>query len=1059
MRNFFCDFETYYDKDYSLSKMPTEQYIMDDRFEAIMMSYSTGGDVFVAIGEERIKKVLAEQDWANTMVISHNTNFDGLILRHRFGVKAARYADTMAMARTTGAHIFGGASLDAVAKVLHQAGVKIPFKGNAVHNNSYKHLYRHSPTNQYYMRETPLKDGRDPETLAVLKKCSDDFSEYVVYCRTDTLICMKAYEYFRPLITNDEMMFADMMIKCMVDPIFYLDEKMLEEELVRLEERNKIELQACADKYFGGSVQKTLTTFRSAKQFSEMLRSLGGVTQSEADEMTEEPLFIIPTKINDSGKESFTFGKTSLEFLELAEGDIPEVSELCKLKLECTSSIEKSRTQRFLDLARLRDMNGNPLPFSMPYIVNQAGTLRLSGGDGINIQNLPSGRKKGQSKALRKSIMSPQGYSIVVSDSSQVECIWGECLVLTDKGTKKIRDVSTSDLVYDGVKYVSHNGVIYKGEKDVIEYNGIIGTPEHIVYDTAGQPISLDYAASTKAEIQSAGTEWEALWGLGSTEQTHTANDKENKVMVQMQMWYREISGSSGFEEWFVDKMQKLRIRPQQVLPLLTEKSFKAATGEVQRNGGACESEQIYEQDVQECGEQVQILRRFHKIRMGNAPDERLRRDGAGPNRHQRSLRKREHSVCNEGAERTNEKMQPYSGVQRGGPVGGFATEKICTKYMSRRSSEVNQAGENSRVYNKLCKELQEDLCSCTRGEDDKDGLHTQVRGSQYRISSSNENDKPRRYTKLGNPIVGTVKVYDIVNCGDKFRFCCNGLIVSNCRTLAYASNESWLLEAFAKGRDPYSIMASFIYGGNPDEIKKQAKAGVQPFYNQRQVGKTAILSSGYGSGAAAFKAMLKVQSGLDFTLEECQDIVKTYRTNNREIANFWNKCSKVLDLMIAGQSGYFGGPNNDLFFYDGNHKVHGVTMPSVRLPDGNWLRYYKLERKMREYPDGSQKMNYCYWGVKERKAQIVWIYGSKFAENLIQALAFALMKQQALLINKWSPIRLNTHDECGICVPTDYAQAGLDYMLACMKWTPQWAAGLPLDAEGDFALRYGECK
>lgn len=700
MRNFFCDFETYYDKDYSLSKMPTEQYIMDDRFEAIMMSYSTGGDVFVAIGEERIKKVLAEQDWANTMVISHNTNFDGLILRHRFGVKAARYADTMAMARTTGAHIFGGASLDAVAKVLHQAGVKIPFKGNAVHNNSYKHLYRHSPTNQYYMRETPLKDGRDPETLAVLKKCSDDFSEYVVYCRTDTLICMKAYEYFRPLITNDEMMFADMMIKCMVDPIFYLDEKMLEEELVRLEERNKIELQACADKYFGGSVQKTLTTFRSAKQFSEMLRSLGGVTQSEADEMTEEPLFIIPTKINDSGKESFTFGKTSLEFLELAEGDIPEVSELCKLKLECTSSIEKSRTEKFLALAKLRDSNGQPVPFSMPYIVNQAGTLRLGAGDSLNVMNLPSGRKKGQSKALRKSIMSPQGYSIIVADASQIEA--------------------------------------------------------------------------------------------------------------------------------------------------------------------------------------------------------RL-----------------------------------------------------------------------------------------------------------------------------------------------------------NC----YASNESWLLEAFAKGRDPYSIMASFIYGGNPDEIKKQAKAGVQPFYNQRQVGKTAILSSGYGSGAAAFKAMLKVQSGLDFTLEECQDIVKTYRTNNREIANFWNKCSKVLDLMIAGQSGYFGGPNNDLFFYDGNHKVHGVTMPSVRLPDGNWLRYYKLERKMREYPDGSQKMNYCYWGVKERKAQTVWIYGSKFAENLIQALAFALMKQQALLINKWSPIRLNTHDEWGICVPTDYAQAGLDYMLACMKWTPQWATGLPLDAEGDFALRYGECK
>ena len=33
------DFETYYDKDYSLSKMTTEEYINDPRFEVIGMGF------------------------------------------------------------------------------------------------------------------------------------------------------------------------------------------------------------------------------------------------------------------------------------------------------------------------------------------------------------------------------------------------------------------------------------------------------------------------------------------------------------------------------------------------------------------------------------------------------------------------------------------------------------------------------------------------------------------------------------------------------------------------------------------------------------------------------------------------------------------------------------------------------------------------------------------------------------------------------------------------------------------------------------------------------------
>lgn len=442
MRQFFCDFETYYDPEYSLSKMPTAQYIMDDRFQAIMMTWSIGGDIFVAVGDENIRKVLAEQDWANTELVSHNTGFDGNILSLRYGVIPARYADTMAMCRNTGAHMFSGASLDAVAKVLQNVGIVVPDKGSEVHNMRYKRLFKHSPSGHWYMRETPI-EGNSPEHLQLLAKCADDFSKYVSYCRTDTLICMKAYHYFKKLITPDEMDFIHIMTSCWCNPIFYLDTNLLNEELVRLENRNKEELQECADRYFGGSTAKALTTFRSAKQFADMLRSMGGVTQSEAEQMMEAPLFIIPTTISErTGKEGWSFGKTSTAFIELCEAGIPEVSDLCRLKLECTSSIEKSRTERFKALSMLRFPDGRPVPFGMPYTVSQAGTHRLGG--------------------------------CVTADT--------KVLVVTEQGVimiKNIVDVLLSDLVWDGEFFCEHEGVAFRGYQEVITHDGITGTKSH----------------------------------------------------------------------------------------------------------------------------------------------------------------------------------------------------------------------------------------------------------------------------------------------------------------------------------------------------------------------------------------------------------------------------------------------------------------------------------------------------------------------------------------------------------------------------------------------------
>ena len=55
--------------------------------------------------------------------------------------------------------------------------------------------------------------------------------------------------------------------------------------------------------------------------------------------------------------------------------------------------------------------------------------------------------------------------------------------------------------------------------------------------------------------------------------------------------------------------------------------------------------------------------------------------------------------------------------------------------------------------------------------------------------------------------------------------------------------------------------------------------------------------------------------------------------------------------------------------------------------------------------------------------------------------------------------VALTVHDEVVAVVPEDQAQRSLDFMIKVMSTPPQWAQGLPVACEGDFALTYGDCK
>ena len=95
---------------------------------------------------------------------------------------------------------------------------------------------------------------------------------------------------------------------------------------------------------------------------------------------------------------------------------------------------------------------------------------------------------------------------------AELACIAEGELVLTDKGLVPIERVTTKHLVWDGSSWVRHEGVIYKGVREVIEYDGLTATADHIVYikgdaATQGKPREIRFgeAASSRAHILQSG--------------------------------------------------------------------------------------------------------------------------------------------------------------------------------------------------------------------------------------------------------------------------------------------------------------------------------------------------------------------------------------------------------------------------------------------------------------------------------------------------------------------------------------------------------------------------
>jgi DNA polymerase len=388
----FVDFETFYDSEYSLRRMSPPEYILDKRYQTLLLTvYDIKWDAPRIVMPEDIPRFLSKYPAEETVCCSHNALFDLSILAWRYNWVAGRLQDTLGMARAL--RSYKRYSLGAVAKELfgHDS------KGDIL----------------------PRVKGLDAAGI----KRAGLWGEFQTYALQDARLCMQIYLTLSKEFPQEERRVMDLVLRAAVQPTLHADVPLLQDNLVDVLQRKERILRECG--YDRAALMSTA-------QFKQTLERLG---------------VEIEHKTSPTGKWIPQFSKSDPFMSKLLEYDRSpdddtnyQVQTLAMARLSHKSTIEETRAQKFIKIASLpwngagtaqncagtaqncagtaRELRGNGalLPVALRY--GGAHTGRLSGEWGLNMQNLP--RDKAKSK-LREALLAPSGQTMITADLAQIE--------------------------------------------------------------------------------------------------------------------------------------------------------------------------------------------------------------------------------------------------------------------------------------------------------------------------------------------------------------------------------------------------------------------------------------------------------------------------------------------------------------------------------------------------------------------------------------------------------------------------------------------------------------
>jgi len=257
-------------------------------------------------------------------------------------------------------------------------------------------------------------------------------------------------------------------------------------------------------------------------------------------------------------------------------------------------------------------------------------------------------------------------------------------------------------------------------------------------------------------------------------------------------------------------------------------------------------------------------------------------------------------------------------------------------------------------------------------------------------------------------------------------------------RVLSWLAKEQWRMDVFRTHGKIYEASASAMFGVPVEKITKGNEE-----YALRAKGKIAELALGYQGGVGSLISMGALNMGL--SEEELPDIVSRWRGSNQRIVDFWRAVERHAAAAVRhGAPQYM--PCGICFARDADYLA-------VHLLSGRCLYYYKPEIR----PNDKGRDAVCFQGVdqKTKKWGFLSTYGGKLTENIVQATARDLLANALRnLCAGGYTVNFHIHDEVVLEEPEDSGRT-LEGAIQLMCLLPEWAKGLPLNADGFEAYYY----
>lgn len=1061
------DFETYWDsKTYTLSKMGPIEYVRNEKFTPQLCAFTlSNGSCCVdcsVVEHERLRTTFENLDTHDVAWCGHNMHgFDSLILSEFFDFHPQKIYDTIAMMRWTG--------LSRVCRESHAALTEFLGNGNKAAG-------------------TVVSDH---------KQWPDDFTPeerafFIQYCKDDAGQCYQNAQAMLPYMTPDALRFMSITARMATEPSFVLDEDLLLEYLSDLDAAADKARQELMAMFSFQTNADMLAALRSADKFADMLRSLGiepPLKESAAKTKTKREKLQLAADAGRPGAAeelenmqpvmTYAFSKTDVDFVLMQDHPDPRVALLVRTRLQLNSSIDRSRAETLLKFARMH----KPLPIMLGAWLAHTG--RYSAGasadagtktDKLQFQNLskrdPSKRK------LRQAIKVPKGKVVVACDSSQIEarglafvanevglltqfregrdpyselaetifgvpwqdikagaksgdkkmkmyrntgktgilsCFAGDTEVLTDTGWKPIVMVSETDKLWDGESWVRHNGLICNGKKNTIELAGVRVTPDHLIFD--------GFSWKTVAALQNEPRYLKSAMFL-AVEQSLIA------------LWNNEsVSGVSctnvnvANAEHYIGTMDTLfpeeNVQPlARIAAYVTEQICGALhentlTLKSDSDSGISQSSVVNEDcSLAEQTRTVEsICHLFNATVVQNLSGHcKQILEQAGLHgvtcvrRNSRTLQDMDQTMsaaqslfltpdCE--SVTSNESMYADNGVKILRTPLTRAMEEEVLSFVSRMLGISYYTYPRLKAGMTLLSSSTVSITMETTKEETYAWLHglsnavTDVLFHLYKQKTTNSEKN------CSNSELQMEEVYDIRNAGPNHRF-------------VVRSKVGWLW----------------------------------------------CHNCGYGVGHTKYSnTLLRQGIHLHEDLDRHHELARyahgIYRAAHPNIVAFWKTAENVLEAMLRGESGTFGGPNNDIYTF-GIMPVGPRTdlcVPSVRFPSGYILRYPGLRAERND----RGKWQFVYDTYKGASKIPTHIYGGAFTNNLVQGLSFVdvIMYQGCRMDEAGIKLACNIHDAWASVVPEEQGDYVKQQMLHYMSMVPPALNGLPVACEAEIGTTF----